>query len=392
MMIWLTPARTQRFAVVLLAVNILLVLAVWGLSRGGLDYAGRPVGADFLAFWEAGWLALRDNINLANGTLAKSAITALAPTGQSDVLLWTYPPPFLLLLAPLAMLPYLPALFVFTTLSLALGAMAVQQVSRARLVWLLWLGAPATLVCVLGGQTGMMLAAIALLGFSWRERRPLLAGACLSLLCIKPHFAALIPLFLLVQRDYKCLFGFIAGGAVLALASVAVFGLGSWLFFLEQMPKARLILEQGAPPWEKMTSVFVSARQLGAPILLAWGLHFSAIMLAVVMAWPVLRTRGPLAVAALLLLILILAPYQFDYDQGLALVALVFWFKAHDGNWLKGEQATVTLLWLGPLLFSLLAGATKLGLAPLAVFAALYYVRQRANTPRAASPIASSPK
>ncbi len=372
---WLSAPRVQLVCTLLLGVNILIVLALWLTSQGGLDFGGRPLGADFLAFWNAGWLAGNNTLPLADGTLAMSDIHPLAPSGQTDVLLWTYPPPFLLLLAPLAQLPYIPAMLTFTILSLALALLAARLLTPTRWGWLVLLSAPVTLVCVLGGQTGLLVAGSIGLGFVLRRSHPWLAGLAFSLAIIKPHFAALIPLFLLLQRDDKALISMVIGVIVLCGLSWLAFGPDAWSFFLSQMPSARLILETGAPPWAKMGSVFVTVRQLGGPLGLAWGLHLLAFTLALHWAWPVLRRADDHAVAALLLLTMLATPYQFDYDQVLTLLALGFWARARLGRFSRAEQLTLLLLWLGPVLFPMIATHTQLGLMPLPLLAGLVLLK-----------------
>ena len=380
MTVWLKRSNIRIVTAMLAALNVLAVLAMWLGSQQGLDYDGRPIGTDFIAFWSAGWLALHDTIALANGTLRFSQIHPLVPLGQEQILLWHYPPPFLLLVAPLALLPYVPALLGFIAVSLAAAAAALRTLTTDRLGWLIWLGAPATLLSLLTGQTGLLIAAIAGAGLALRATSPYAAGFILGALIIKPHFLLLIPVFLLLQRDLKTMVGMAAGCVFWVLLSVLAFGLEPWRFFLENAASARTILETGAPPWEKMGSAFVTAKLLGAGTPLAWVIHKLVVLLALALAWKALQRRDAMAPAALLLFTLVLTPYQFDYDLVLLLPAIAFWVQANRGQWMKGEQALILLLWLGPILTVPLAMQTNLGLMPVLLLAALALISKRANT------------
>jgi hypothetical protein len=51
---WLTAGRARAWCLVLLTVEVLAAGALLALAHDGLDMAGRPLGNDFVSFWEAG--------------------------------------------------------------------------------------------------------------------------------------------------------------------------------------------------------------------------------------------------------------------------------------------------------------------------------------------------
>jgi len=381
-MLLLTRPRVTLFAVLLAALNLLALLFIWAGSSGGLDYDGRPVGTDFIAFWCAGWLALHGQLALGDGLHTFSSLHPLAPAGQDQVLLWTYPPPFLLLLAPLALLPYLPAVLAFTGTTFTAALATARAYSRDKLALLLLIGAPATLMSLLTGQTGLLLGAAAGAGLIWRERRPWLAGFGLSLLVIKPHLMVLLPLFLLLQRDYKTLVSTSLFALLWCLISWAYFGTESWLVFLQHMPAARAILENGTAAWEKMGSAYVSVRLLGGGNLLAWAIHGLVSLLALWLALPCLQRRDSTASIALLLLAFVISPYQFDYDLVMLLPALALWAQRTQG---LGDEMLIALLYLAPVLSPALALSVHLGLLPLLLLAALHQLYKHRPTAAPAS-------
>jgi len=88
-------------------------------------------------------------------------------------------------------------------------------------------------------------------------------GFVLGLLSYKPHLTTMIPLALIAGRYWRALFGFAIGGAVLILASIAVFGSSVWVAFIQNIPFA-VTHWQSAYFWPKMPSIYALSRFSGA--------------------------------------------------------------------------------------------------------------------------------
>ena len=112
----------------------------------------------------------------------------------------------LLLSAPLALIPYVPALFVWLGASwyafyrvLKAGDAGTRRAAvRAR--------APAVLINAVGGQNGCWTAALLGGGLSLLERRPYLAGCLFGLMIYKPQLAILLPVALIAGRKWRTFF------------------------------------------------------------------------------------------------------------------------------------------------------------------------------------------
>jgi hypothetical protein len=107
---WLTADRIRAVATVSLALGLLSILYLLVTSHGTLDAWGRPLGTDFSDVWTAGQMALDGRAPEAWNWAAHYQVQQAAH-GDPHVPFygWHYPPPFLLLAAPLAALPYLPS-------------------------------------------------------------------------------------------------------------------------------------------------------------------------------------------------------------------------------------------------------------------------------------------
>ncbi len=320
----LTPALARKAAVALV-VAYGAALVLWLVTApGGVRPDGSPVGSDFVLFHAAGRLALRGALASAYDGAAISAVEQAAVPGESLVYLWRYPPPLALLLLPLGALPYFVAYALWSCAGLAAFVGGVRRLLRGRDGLLLALGAPATFVCILHGQTAFLTAAAFAWGLALLERRPMLAGAIFSLLVCKPHFAVLVPVLLLVGGRYRALGGFLGGAAALCGASLVAFGWAPWAEFLRTGPQMQAFLAQGGISWAKVPSVFIFAMSLHAPQALALALQGAAslaVLATAVLVWRhgegFMPLKGAVAVTAALLI----SPYVVDYDLTLLVVA-----------------------------------------------------------------------
>ena len=203
----------------------------WEVSGPGLaTRAGRPKGDDYIQFYVMG-----SRVHEGRGELLydMEAISAYAKRRISPRLEYhpdrnPYGPQVALAFAPLARVPFLTSLAVFSLLSLGAYAAAVWVLWRqapglagdGRYVALLAAAWPALLVTLRFGQISTLTLlgpALALAALA-KERR-FLAGVCLGLLAYKPQLLVVTVPMLLVARDWRGLGGVLAAAAAqLAIA------------------------------------------------------------------------------------------------------------------------------------------------------------------------------
>ena len=174
---WLTPERARIYPRLLLAASLGLALIWIVAARGGVDLAGKPLGTDFVSFWTASQLALQGRAIDAYDVAAHWAAQKALFGPQVGYAAFFYPPPFLIVCLPLALLPYFSSLILW----LAATGYAYWRVVRA------WAGPafdaavllafPAFLVNAGHGQNGFLSAALIGAGALILERRPVVAGA-----------------------------------------------------------------------------------------------------------------------------------------------------------------------------------------------------------------------
>ena len=215
-----------------LLVVLFTVCRPWDLENAFM--IGAPFGRDFANFWLGGRLAVTGRLDLLIDLPAYNDLFSTTFHHNPDErFVFSYPPHILLLLAPFAWLPYVPAVTLWTGLNLYGIAQATRLMNRE---WG-WAGiaclSPAVLTMVAFGHFGGLLAFLATFALTRARTQPALSGLCLALISVKPQFAAVFGLFLLVTGGWRAVLWSVPAGLALAALSVAAFGIKPWVNFVE---------------------------------------------------------------------------------------------------------------------------------------------------------------
>lgn len=244
-------------------------------------------------------------------------------SGLDGFLPWTYPPQFVLLLAPLAFLPIGVAYLLFTGISCVAYLAILKRVAGNSFVSVLIITFPALLITIRCGQNGFLtgtLIGLACLGFGNHRS---IAGFPLGLMIIKPHLAVALALYAVINRRWGAVF--IAAATVLlsTVLVTAVLGFGIWPAFFGGIREAGIFLSQGFYPLFRMVSLYATVRSLGLPEALAMPVQVLATcvaLAAVVWASRRLAPHQTLGVAAMASVLV--SPYVYDYDLPIFAVGL----------------------------------------------------------------------
>jgi hypothetical protein len=378
---WLTADRVRAAATVSLVLTGLAMLYLLATAHGTLDAWGRPLGTDFSNVWTAGQMALDGRAPAAWDWAAHYQVQqAVHADPRVPFYGWHYPPPFLLLAALLAALPYLAALFLWQAASLWGAVKVCRALLPGRTAFLATLGAPVVLVCLTHGHNGFLTAALLGGGLLLLDRRPLLAGLLFGCLIYKPQLALVVPLLLLAGGHWRAIAGACASAALLVGATLAVWGWPVWQAFLDSLPLTReIVIEQGETGWHKIQSPFALARMWGGPVPLAYAVQGAATLAAMAaVLWLSRAARPHLRGAAVCAAALLATPYVLDYD--LVVLGLGAAFLVADGlerGFLPWEKSLLALVWIAPLLARPLAEATLLPLGQVTIVAVLALAMRR---------------
>ena len=384
---WLSLFLTRRAAFVLMIANLAVVLMLFLTADGTLDRFGRPLGTDFSQVWVAGDMVL-DGRAAEVWEWEPHFAEQRAFHGKADVdgYGWHYPPPFLLVAAALATLPYVAALILYQSATLgAFGALAARASGR-RDIWLFLLGAPVTLICIGHGHNGFLTACLLGAGLWLLDRRPFIAGLFLGALVYKPHFALVLPAALLAGRQWRVILGAATSSLSLIAVTLVIWGWPVWQAFIDSLPLTRtIILEAGATGFHKIMSPFAMVRMAGGEVATAYAIQAMATSFVVLTAcWLAFSARADLRNAGIALAALIATPYLLDYDLVVMLVALFFLYRdAATHGWLRWEKIVMALAWITPFFARPLGEATGFPSGQIALFALMILTIRRALTARA---------
>ncbi|QGP78615.1 glycosyltransferase family 87 protein [Sphingobium sp. CAP-1] len=350
---FVTRARIRLAAIAVLATTIIGLLTLFATAHGTVDSLGRPLGTDFSNVWTAGWMADHGRAPEAwNWSAQHEVQKQVHHDPKIPFFPWPYPPPFLIVATMLAQLPYVAALLVWQGVTLLLALSLVRRIlpNDRDALWVA-LGAPVTLVCLGHGQNAFLTASLLGAGMLLIDRRPWIAGMLLGALVYKPQFAVLIPVLVLARGNGRA---FLSAGltvAALCLLTLAIWGWPVWRAFLDSLPPTQhIIIEAGAPGWEKIQSPFAAIRQWGGSIPLAYGVQGIVTIIAVIVAALAAR-RGTMDMrgAAALSAALLCTPYVLDYDYVLLGVASAYFVAdALKRGWLPGERCWLVYVWFIP--------------------------------------------
>ncbi len=391
---WLNRERAVAYTRILFFFTFALALIWIALAHGGIDRAGKPIGADFVSFWTASQLALSgraaDVYDVAAHWDAQKAL--FGPDVAYTA--FFYPPLYLLICLPLAALPY------FGSLAAWLGATGyaywrvLRTFAGARIDAMAILAFPAFLVNAEHGQNGFLSAALIGGGALLLDKRPMLAGLCFGAMVFKPQLAVMIPIALIASRRWTVLAAAAAAASALVAASWIAWGDAIWRAFLASAPLARATLERNLVGYEKMQSVFAAVRLLHGGLTLAYCLQAAtALAAAAALVWLARRrfrceAEGPAMVMAALLA----SPFLLDYD--LTLLAIPLAWIAREGlrsGFAPGEKSVLAFAYVLPLFSRIVAGSLGLPVAPLAIAASFYFLLKRGAAPANPAPSRARP-
>ncbi len=369
-------------AILLLAVNVALLFAI-SRTHPALWNDGQIPGLDFAAFWSASWLTLNGEFADAYAREVLGAVQIKATGGSQAFAPWLYPPTYILMVLPLALVSYSLAYLGWVAGTFAAFAGAVSRIVPNECTLLFLLAFPGTAVNIAAGQNGFLTAALFAAALVCLERRPVWSGIFFALLSYKPQFGFLIPFALLAGRHWTVFISASTSTLLLIGATFVLFGTAPWLAFIERIPASRELYEL-PQLWEKIPSLYSFLRLSGIGHGMAFAVQACA--LVVVLALTCLtwfrckeyRIKAAMLAAGTLLM----PPYLLYYDH--TILAVVIAFLITDGlerGWHKGDQLVLAIAAVTPLAGSLIANGTNIQLGWFAVAALFAVTVRRAKVP-----------
>lgn len=355
----------------------------------------RLASKDFANYWIAAKLAVEGRTENLFGPWETYFATMQAEFGEDyPWRAWSYPPHFVLLIAPLGLMPYKAALLTFLATTFALFIWSARTFSGKLPFWAWLLVGPTIFANVSSLQNGFLTAGFALAALGLRDRQPVLSGIFLGLLTVKPHLGLLFPVLFAIEGRWRAI-GAATATALVTMGSAAVlFGIDSWRAYIEYvLPYQKGVMMEWAGIFlMMMPSLFASMRLAGFDGETALAVHVAAAVPILVMSvWAMVREPNPLQRSTLMLVsTFVLSPYAFSYDLCAVAYALaVVLTRSINAD---HEKFSLPVMILAAVLMAPIAmiplGGLEMPFAPLVFAAALFLLLRTAVM---SSPLVSSP-
>jgi hypothetical protein len=367
-------------AILLLAGAVATVAAAWVLDLcipllGQAACPGTSRGAwtaDWGDIWSAGWLAAQGHASWAYRPDILNAVFRIVGHQPGDGA-WGYPPTFFMVISPFTRLSPEASDILFQLLS------GCALLAAARLVglggwWLLALAAsPALETTVTLGQNGSLFGALMLAGLFLAPTRPLVAGALLGLVAMKPHFFLLVPVCLLAAGHRRALLATALTALATAAASVAAYGIAPWHAWLTNGARTMQALVEDLPRAAAKILVVSPMETLvawGVPLDISAAVQVAVTLACVALAWRIWAADDR-DTASRVSVVIALAPlaagHAYSYEMGsLAAVVAIAASRATPG---PVAASGLALAWAWPAAGQPLLNLT--GMPPFGVVAPL---------------------
>lgn len=388
---WLNAERATIAGWMLLVGLVLIMAYMLGTSQNGINSRGLPIWGDFTCYFTASWLSLRGAAAFAYDAAVMRGAQVEVLGGDYGFLPFFYPPLWLLLCLPLALVPYAAAHAAFIGGTALACWRAVRALYPERWAVLPLLAFPAFWSNTVSGQNGFLSTALLAGATLNLDKRPFLAGVFFGLLAYKPQLGLAVPLALAVTGRWRVFAAATATVLGLAAAATLAFGTGIWRAWLGSAAAGLPWMAGGAVDFERFVSWFGAVRFAGGGVGSAYAVQAvvavgaAALLVASLRRSPGARAEGALIVACTPLL----THYTLDYDQAILVLPMAWLMaEARRGGFLPWERLGLGVAFLMPMVSGGLVSATGLHLVPLATTAIFLLVVQRVAAGAAVAPVA----
>ncbi|WP_141246481.1 glycosyltransferase family 87 protein [Actibacterium ureilyticum] len=310
--------------------------------------AGKSVLIDFDAFYLVGQMIGEGQLQGAYDPAVFDA-RQQALVGYGEPLIWSYPPPFNLVVAPFAQAPNWLSYLLFMGGTLAAYLWILRAIAGPQFHATLVLCLALFPIVIRSGQNSFLTGGLIGLACLLALRRSVWAGVPLGLMVIKPHLALGVGLWSVLDRRW----GMVAVAFAVSLLACGVatlaYGPAAWGWFIDAAAATQDFLRAGQYPLFRMTSVFAFGLSAGLGPTLAMVLHLCsaaaaiALLIAVQVSGAGLRRR----IGAAVFVSALISPYNYDYDLAMLAFSLALLMPAIAARNTRLERGAILIgMWV----------------------------------------------
>lgn len=237
-----------------------------GYVLNDLDFL---LGRDLVNTWQYGVAAFTENPALNYDPAVYNAqLDQIIPGIDYPYQQWSYPPHFMLLAAPFGLMGYNGFYIFYMVSSLLMYWVLIAKPFDSADVRMALFLAPPLVFCLISGNLSVYIAVILVTVFRRMDTNPILAGALIALLTVKPQIGFLFPIYLLASGRRKVFIAAAVSTLIFIGASVMIHGMAPWESYIGFGigQQAELITNSAATILGMMPTLATNLGILGIPM------------------------------------------------------------------------------------------------------------------------------
>jgi hypothetical protein len=313
------PSTNTRPADIATIVLVVVIATVFYVTLGSFAHQNAYIH-DFLAFYTSGKMVSQGDAARLYDTKAQLEYQKILQPDNPELVPYIRPRYYAELFRPLSKHPRAEALLIWQALQalfLLAATLMVLLLFAPQYLIIAALSLVAPLGIANGQDAGFMAFLAALSLYLFLKNRPLASGAVLGLCLFKWHLLALVPVAMLLGRQYKLLGGFAVTSLLTLALDFALSGLSGWNAYAQLLTRTDLArLNPGVHLMPNLKGIFTN---LGIPSL--WPVGLAIVVPSFVLS--ALRLSWPHALLATQLAAVLIVPHTFNYDVSWMLLPAV---------------------------------------------------------------------
>jgi hypothetical protein len=313
--------------------SLLLFVGLWGVYAYAVSYRGlrdrfdNLKGADFVLWYTLGDFGHTGDVaDLYRGPqFLEDRQFALVPESKGDYFVCLYPPQMAALFAPLARLPYLHALLIWSAIGIGLYATCIFEVGRTCPALRPFAGTAALCAAAYPGffeQIGHGQCAIVSLGcvtvayLALNRGWPVLAGMAIGALTFKPTLAATAIAMLVLAGEGRLLAGVALGAGLQYGAATIAYGFDAMTGYVRALIELGEAVQEQTPKLYNMHCLRAFWSLLVPVPGIVRALYLASAVGVLFLAWRAWRRNADVGVkfATVLLATVLISPHLYVYD------------------------------------------------------------------------------